>query len=112
MRGFSRQYTTADRARQRRREIGTLHALGLRGRQIAASILMGTTLLVIVVSILAVPLGAFNNYVNTLTMEDLFALRFTLSPGDGIAWLAALLLATVPARQAGRVDVLDALCYE
>ncbi len=101
----------------RRREIGMLRALGLHGWQVAASILLETIILVIVVSVLAVPLAVFNNYVNTLTMEDLFALRFTLSSGDVIFWLGTVLLAAtaatyLPARQAGGVEVLDALRYE
>jgi len=101
----------------RRREAGMLRAVGLFGRQIAASLVLETVLLMAIAGALAVPMGIVNNYVNTLTMQNLFALRFVLSPDEvlkilGLGLAAAALAAFVPARQAGRVDVLEALRYE
>ncbi len=101
----------------RRREAGMLRAVGLFGRQIAVSLVLETVLLMAIAGALAVPMGIVNNYVNTLTMQNLFAVRFVLSPDEvlkilGLALAAAALAAFVPARQAGRVDVLEALRYE
>jgi putative ABC transport system permease protein len=101
----------------RRREAGLLRAVGLFGRQIAASIVMETVLLMAIAGALAVPMGIVNNYVNTLTMQNLFAMRFALAPDEvlkvlGLGLAAAALAAFVPARQAGQVDVLEALRYE
>ena len=101
----------------RRREAGLLRAVGLFGRQIAASVVMETVLLVAITSTLAVPMGLVNNYVNTLTMQNLFAMRFSLSAEDVLKSLAMLLAAAalatyIPARQAGQVDVIEALRWE
>ncbi|HEY4689516.1 MAG TPA: FtsX-like permease family protein [Anaerolineae bacterium] len=101
----------------RRREMGMLRALGLHRRQIVAGILLETIILVIMTSVLAVPMGMYNNTANALTMQHLFAVRFTLAPGEVILTLVLLLLSAslatyAPARQAGQMDVLEALRYE
>ncbi len=101
----------------RRREMGMLRAIGLRGRQITASVVLEAVTLAAITGALAIPMGVFNNYANTLTVEDIFGIRFALVPGEVAAALAlvigaAALAAFVPARQAGRVDVLEALHYE
>ena len=101
----------------RRREMGLLRALGLVSRQIAISVVLEAALLAVVAGLVAVPLGVYNNYANTLTTEDIFTIRFTLQPGEVIASLALVVLSAVaasyfPARQAGRVDVLEALRWE
>jgi putative ABC transport system permease protein len=104
-------------ALDRRREMGMLRAVGLYGRQIVASIVLEAVLLAVITGLLAIPIGIFNNYANTLSLEDVFGLRFDLVPGEVITSLAVLigaaaLAAFIPARQAGRVDVLEALHYE
>ena len=98
----------------RRRELGVWRALGLRGRQVTASVVIEVAIVVMLISALAVPMGMFTNYANTLSMAELFAMRFVLSPGEVAVSLtllcgAALSASYWPARQAGRVDVLTAL---
>jgi putative ABC transport system permease protein len=101
-------------ALDRRRELGLWRALGLRGRQATASVVIEVALVAILISALAVPMGMYNNYANTLSMGEIFAIRFVLSPDEVAVSLALLCGAAVcasywPARQAGRVDVLAAL---
>ena len=101
----------------RRREMGMLRAIGLRGRQITASVVLEAVILAAITGALSIPMGVFNNYANSLTVEDIFGIRFALVPGEVAAALAlvigaAALAAFVPARQAGQVDVLEALRYE
>ncbi len=101
----------------RRREMGILRALGLKGRQIALGLILETVLIVTVAVILALPVSIFNNYLNTLTLQGLMSVRFTLTPSDvaatvGLMSLAAISATYFPARQASRVDVLEALHYE
>ena len=97
-----------------KRDRRVLRALGLRGRQVVASIVLEVALVVILISALAVPMGVYTNYANTLLMGEVFAIRFVLSPGDVALSLALLCGAALgasywPARQASRVDVLAAL---
>jgi putative ABC transport system permease protein len=101
----------------RRREMGTLRALGLRTRQITASVVIEAGILVVLAAILAVPLGIVNNYVNTLSMENVFGVRFALAADEIVMTLVVIFATTVlaayfPARHAGQVDVLSALRYE
>ena len=101
----------------RRREMGLLRAIGLRGRQVAALLVLEILLLGTLVCLLAIPLGLFNNYANSLLMGELFAIRFILDPVEvaltlGLLIGAAVLASYFPARQAGRVDVIEALHYE
>ncbi|CAG0932317.1 Macrolide export ATP-binding/permease protein MacB [Thermoflexales bacterium] len=101
----------------RRREMGLLRALGLLGYQVAAILVLEVIVLVAIVSVLAIPLGIYHTYANTLAMSRLFAVRFTLIPHEVIGLLlvvlfAAIVAAYVPARQAGQVDVIEALHHE
>ena len=101
----------------RRREMGLLRALGLRGRQVAFSLMLEVTLLVIIACALGIPMAIYTNYANTLGMGEIFAIRFVLNPIEVAASLSLILMAAttasyLPARQAGRVDVLEALHYE
>ncbi len=47
-------------------------------------------LVVVLISALAVPMGVYTNYANTLLMGEVFAIRFVLSPGDVALSLALL----------------------
>ena len=101
----------------RRREMGMLRALGLFGRQVAWSLVLEVLLLVSIAGVLAIPMGIYNNYANSLTMSELFAVRFVLAPQEVVVSLGLLLIAAttaayVPAHQASKVDVLEALHYE
>ncbi len=101
----------------RRREMGMLRALGLFNRQVALSLVLEVLLLVAITSVLAIPLGIYNNYANSFTMSKLFAVRFVIAPHEvmislGLVVLAATLASYLPARQASKVDVLEALHYE
>jgi putative ABC transport system permease protein len=101
----------------RRREMGLLRALGLFNRQVAQSLVLEVLLLVAITSLLAIPMGIYNNYANSFTMSKLFAVRFVIAPHEvaislGLVALAATLASYVPARQSSRVDVLEALHYE
>jgi putative ABC transport system permease protein len=101
----------------RRREMGVLRALGLRGRQAAVSLMLEVVLLVIIAGVMALPMALHSNYANTLGMGEVFAIRFVLNPIEVTISLSLILISATaasyfPARQAGQVDVLEALRYE
>jgi len=101
----------------RRREMGLLRALGLRGRQVASSLVLEVTLLVIIACALGLPMAIYTNYANSLGIGEIFAIRFVLDPIEVAASLGLILVSATaasyfPARQAGRVDVLEALHCE
>ena len=101
----------------RRRELCLWRALGLRGRPVVSSMVIEVAIVAGLISALAVPIRMYNNYVNTLSMGEEFAIRFVLNLDElalSLALLrtAALCASSWPARQAGRVDVLAALREE
>lgn len=99
---------------ERRREIATLRAIGLRRERVVRSILLEVALLVTIASAIAVPLGIYMNYAIVSAFHDFVGLRLRLDPPGMIltlilSFLTALLAAFLPALQAGRVNVLEAL---
>jgi putative ABC transport system permease protein len=101
----------------RRREIGMLRALGLQRRQMTLSVVLEAAILVLMTALLSVPLGVFNNWINTYAMENFIGVRFGLAVSDLVLTVAIVLMAAagaafLPARYAGQSDVLEALRYE
>ncbi len=99
--------------------MGLLRALGLRGRQVVASIVLEVvSLVVVLIGAVAVPMGTYHQLMPIRSRGgQVFAIRWLLSPGDVALSLALLCGAALcasywPARQANRVDVLAALHYE
>jgi putative ABC transport system permease protein len=101
----------------RRREIGMLRALGMNRRQIVLTMILEMVLIVLIVAVVAIPLGLFNNEINSRSMEEFMSVRFNLGALEVLTTLmiilvAATLAAYLPARMAGRQDVIASLRYE
>lgn len=99
------------------REIGMLRAIGFDGTQITISILLEVSLLLGIAIVLAVPLGLFNNYSNSITMQRFLGVDMAVRISEVLVFLAILIIgvlsaAFLPARYAAQVEVLDTLKYE
>lgn len=104
---------------QRFREIGVLRAIGTLRAQVRRMVLVESATLVLVALALAVPLGVLLSLVLVRGTSD--ALYFTvdyrfplaLPPILGaVALVLAVAAAVVPARRAGKLEVVSALQYE
>jgi putative ABC transport system permease protein len=101
----------------RTREIGTLRVLGFRRRQIYASILFESVLLSLMGGAFGGLVSLLFNLVSTGTLSASFAevaFQFRVTPsmiasGMGFALIMGVLGGLLPARQAARKPVLDAL---
>ena len=96
---------------ERRREIGTLRAIGARRRVIFSMVVGESLMLSLVGVILAMPLTAF---ANNLFFGYFLSTEVFLSwlKSFWVAILIGILAALLPAWQAVRVDPLEALRYE
>jgi putative ABC transport system permease protein len=105
---------------ERTREIGILKSLGALGRQIAGSVVFEAVALALVGLVLSVPIGSLIARFMESTVAELFAgwvmphtypLALLVGLVVGLPIVSAL-AAWVPARQAARVKVTEAIEYE
>lgn len=99
----------------RRREIGVLRAVGTLRRQVTFAVILEAVLLVGSACLLAVP-GMYFTFENTLfgriTGQNAALPLTVLLPTVALIVLTGALSAYLPARRAGRLDILEALHYE
>ena len=101
---------------ERTRELGMLRAIGMTRRQTRRMIRHESIVTALIGAALGIGVGMFLAVVTTLALSDygvVFAVPYgTLSVFVGVAILAGMLAAILPARRASRLNVLEALQYE
>ncbi len=102
---------------ERRREIGMLRAVGMKRREITQSVLYETLILTILGIIIGVPGSYILNLQQEKAMQQVMGIRFALNTSQvvisiAIALVTALWASYIPARIAGRMNILEALRYE
>jgi putative ABC transport system permease protein len=104
---------------ERRQQIGMLRAIGYERKMVSASFLIESTMITLlgVVSGSALALWLSYQLMTSEEFADFGAVEFSIPWGivllfAGIALVASLLMAWIPARQAARVSIADALRYE
>jgi putative ABC transport system permease protein len=98
----------------RRREIGMLRAVGLLRGQIIADVLIEAALLVLLAGLLMVPVTVFTINAIGMVIQHALGVQIPTNPFEIAAvvsssLLTAILASYLPARGAGRTDVMDAL---
>lgn len=101
----------------RRREIGMLRAVGMRRGQLTRSVVFEAVLMVAIGTLVGVPVAFLITLLQEFAIERLLGMDSSLNIGEtGIIIVVALVICTLtaylPARTAGRTDVLEALRYE
>ena len=101
---------------ERTRELGMLRAIGMTRRQVRRMIRHESIVTALIGAALGIGVGLFLAAITTLALSKygiVFAVPVgTLAVFVGIAILAGMLAAILPARRASRLNVLDALQYE
>ena len=103
---------------ERTREIGMLRAVGATRGQVRATITHEGIILALIGSILGIVAGVYLGYVGTMAMQGLgYPMEYVFPLGTILAALLTGLLFGVlssglPARQAARMNVVEALRYE
>ena len=101
---------------ERTREIGTLKAIGMTGRQVRRMVRHESVITALIGSTLGIGVGlALAAIVSTALSNE--GLRFAVPVGalatfTVVAAVAGVLAAVLPARRAARLDPLEALAYE
>lgn len=108
---------SARAVRERRREIGTLRAVGFKGRTVGWQFVVESSTIAVLGIALGVAVGALGGYnLFTYAIDDaeavfVFPWRTMVPIGLGV-WAASLLFTLAPAIQASRVPPVEALRYE
>jgi len=101
---------------ERTRELGMLRAIGMTRRQTRRMIRHESIVTALIGAALGIGVGMFLAVVTTLALSDygvVFAVPYgTLAVFVGVAILAGMLAAILPARRASKLNVLEALQYE
>jgi len=101
---------------ERTRELGMLRAVGMTRRQVRRMIRHESVVTALIGAALGIGVGIFLAVLTTTALSKygiVFAVPYgTLIVFVGVAILAGMLAAILPARRASRLNVLDALQYE
>jgi putative ABC transport system permease protein len=101
---------------ERTREIGMLRAVGMTRRQVRRMVRHESIVTALIGAALGIGLGIFLAGITTLALSDygiVFALPYkSLAAFVGVAILAGMLAAILPARRASKLNILEALQYE
>ena len=101
---------------ERTRELGMLRAIGMTRRQTRRMIRHESIVTALIGAALGIGVGMFLAAVTTVALSDygvVFAVPYgTLTVFVGVAVLAGMLAAILPARRASKLNVLEALQYE
>jgi putative ABC transport system permease protein len=109
--------TLAINVLERRREIGMIRAVGGTRRQIRNMVIAESLLLAAIGATFGVLGGIYLSYVLVTAIEMIFPMGFSF-PYSGVAaaivigLLFGVLAAVIPARQAARLEIIQALRYE
>lgn len=100
---------------ERTREVGMLRAVGMTRRQVRAMVRGESIITALIGTVLGIPFGVGLAAMATRAMSDwgvALVIPSTLIWFVGVAICVGVLAAVMPARRAGRLDVLRALQYE
>ena len=101
---------------ERTRELGMLRAIGMTRRQVRRMIRHESIVTALIGAALGIGVGMFLALLTTTALSQygvVFAVPYrTLAAFVGVAILAGMLAAILPARRASRLNVLEALQYE
>jgi putative ABC transport system permease protein len=101
---------------ERTRELGMLRAIGMTRRQVRRMIRHESVVTALIGAALGIAVGMFLAVITTAALSQygiVFAAPYgTLSVFVGVAILAGMLAAILPAKRASRLNVLEALQYE
>jgi putative ABC transport system permease protein len=102
---------------ERTREIGLLRAVGMSRGQVRRTIRWEAVIIALFGAVLGTTIGIGLGWAVVVSLGDQGLSAFTLPLQSMIVWLliaavAGVLAAILPARRAGRLNVLDAIAYE
>jgi putative ABC transport system permease protein len=101
---------------ERTREIGLLRSVGMTRRQLRRAVRWEAAIVAVFGALLGVGLGVIFGVAATIAIPDTFVKEISIPTGSlvvyvVIAALAGLIAAILPARRAGRMDVLEAIAH-